>query len=87
MTALAVDKHEDVVRRQAAHVRGPGNGRRVTDRLRVHVKRRNGGTQHVLDVGRRVLGEFRGPDHVDRHGRIRRGSIGPARTGCYDFFN
>ena len=38
VTPLPVHEDQDIVRRQAAHVGGPNNGRRVTDGLRIYVE-------------------------------------------------
>ena len=81
VAALAVHQDKRVVRRQVAQHRRPDNRRRVADRLRVDIERRDDGAQLVWQIDGALVGQIRGRQHVDRH---RRCGDGPRLTARPD---
>ena len=83
---LPVDQHQRVIRREAAKVRGPREGRRVRNRLNVDVERRDHVAQQVGEVGVALLNDVRRRDHVDGYGRFGHRSRLGAATDCDQAF-
>ena len=84
MPALAVDKEQSLVRRQAAQAERPHESRPVLRNEFLHVEGHYGVAQNVIEVGR-ALGEQRFPrNNIDWARRFHQRHASAARSGNDD---
>ena len=69
MAALAVDQHQQVVRRQAPQRGRAHQGRFVVNAVPLNIVRRGQGAQHVVHIDRSLRAQFVGIQHI--YGRSR----------------
>ena len=80
---LAVHQHQRVVRRQAAQVRRPYDGRRVAAD-RTDVQRRHHGAQKLVEVRLSLMRHVLRGDHVDGHHGLRHRTLPRPAAGDDD---